>query len=1203
MKQLEQTQLVETLFQLKEQTHQLVNARFERKWYELMEKSLDDRLHITFTGHFSAGKSTLLNHLVHGDVLPSSPLPTSSNVVMLAKGESFIEAIDYNGNIYKWQGEMDASVVKQLCKRGDVLQAVTIQNESFQLSPDLVLMDSPGIDSTDDDHRKSTESALHLSDVVVYVTDYHHVQSELNLSFIEKLKKLNKTLFVIVNQIDKHDEEELPFSIFCERIEQSMAQVGVDVENIFYTTLKNKEHRFNELQRFEQMISDLISKRSYYIEKNILHSSKQMINEIAEEKMNQIVEHEQISLQDLKAAEETLLSLKENYQKLEDAQVQIKKEMSEFEQSFQHELSNLLKNANITPYDMREQAKQFLTVQDPSFKVGLFFSKKKTEEAREKATNEFLNTLNSLIESEIIWHIRHFTKGMLEKYEMKDPELLKGILALSFELKNEAIKSIVKTGAQVNEQYVIQFSKDISDFIKREVKKVALSLFDNMNNCKRVQWEERLRTIQKKKDDVSESIIAASKWAEEYDAILKWKQSVESTLAGKNDKSDEKVTEWIHEQKEMKTISMELNELPSLLNETEMTENEVEEVVLQDTEKEYEAPEKMASWLTKVAKSIEPLNEFAYIRERLLQKADSISNRSFTIAMFGAFSAGKSSFANALIGNKIFPSSPNPTTAVINKLTKVIDPYRHGDVKIVFKDEPSLLQEVNELLKSKGFTMTELNEIEMIKRKIDQDSTLYQTLSIYEKGIAFWLTQDKLEQIISLDMMEEYVANEEKSCVIQEATIYYDCELTKKGITLVDTPGASSLHQRHTNLAFQYIKESDAIIFLTYFNHPFSKGDEQFLHQLGLVKDSFSLDKMFFIVNAIDLAENNEEAEAVKEYVKERLLTHQIRLPKLFNVSSLAVLKGEKIQHVTNEFAQFEQAFDQFVNHDLTEMMIQSGKTEIKQTVHHLKDSIQLSKLGEKERKQKIEELDTLQKEYASIIENTDVKKEVLQLEQEIIELYHYVKQRLTFRMSDLFKASYEPSKFVQKKSHKEIIDECFDEFINSLNTAFLQEFNATSVRVENYINQLLNQTFDQLSERIYAVPLSNREWVQYGTPQFESSMVELIPTSFEKGHKFFKNAKAFFEQNDRQKLFLLYENELPVVFSQLIEQAIGTFHNYYKEKLFDSWNECQSNALKEISDYAKSRKQTLMQADNHELLEQTLEEVERIIGAENFYE
>ena len=44
----------------------------------------------------------------------------------------------------------------------------------------------------------------------------------------------------------------------------------------------------------------------------------------------------------------------------------------------------------------------------------------------------------------------------------------------------------------------------------------------------------------------------------------------------------------------------------------------------------------------------------------------------------------------------------------------------------------------------------------------------------------------------------------------------------------------------------------------------FSRADREFLIQLGRVKDTFALDKMFFLINAADLAESEEELEMVK---------------------------------------------------------------------------------------------------------------------------------------------------------------------------------------------------------------------------------------------------------------------------------------------------------------------------------------------------
>src|SRR5690606_17758167 len=117
-----------------------------------------------------------------------------------------------------------------------------------------------------------------------------------------------------------------------------------------------------------------------------------------------------------------------------------------------------------------------------------------------------------------------------------------------------------------------------------------------------------------------------------------------------------------------------------------------------------------------------------------------------------------------------------------------------------------------------------------------------------------------------------YVAREERSCFVDEIDFYYDCELTRSGVTLVDTPGADSINARHTNVAFEYIRNADAILFITYYNHAFARADREFLIQLGRVKDAFEMDKMFFVVNAIDLANNEQEKEAVVQYVQDELL-------------------------------------------------------------------------------------------------------------------------------------------------------------------------------------------------------------------------------------------------------------------------------------------------------------------------------------------
>src|SRR5699024_12768181 len=101
--------------------------------------------------------------------------------------------------------------------------------------------------------------------------------------------------------------------------------------------------------------------------------------------------------------------------------------------------------------------------------------------------------------------------------------------------------------------------------------------------------------------------------------------------------------------------------------------------------------------IEKTIQTVEKLPGFQSIVNDLKEKQQRLDNRTLTIALVGAFSAGKSSFANALLGENLLPSSPNPTTAVINRITPVTDQYAHGTVVIQLKDEETLTSDLQAL--------------------------------------------------------------------------------------------------------------------------------------------------------------------------------------------------------------------------------------------------------------------------------------------------------------------------------------------------------------------------------------------------------------------------------------------------------------------------------------------------------------------------
>ena len=106
-------------------------------------------------------------------------------------------------------------------------------------------------------------------------------------------------------------------------------------------------------------------------------------------------------------------------------------------------MQNILQNANLTPFEMRELASAYIESQQPSFKTGLFFSKAKTAQEKERRHAEFLPILKRT-EGEADWHIIDtFTKAA-KRYEADSDELIKKIQAYRTPLSDDITAQAIK---------------------------------------------------------------------------------------------------------------------------------------------------------------------------------------------------------------------------------------------------------------------------------------------------------------------------------------------------------------------------------------------------------------------------------------------------------------------------------------------------------------------------------------------------------------------------------------------------------------------------------------------------------------------------------------------------------------------------------------------------------------------------------------
>ena len=232
-------------------------------------------------------------------------------------------------------------------------------------------------------------------------------------------------------------------------------------------------------------------------------------------------------------------------------------------------------------------------------------------------------------------------------------------------------------------------------------------------------------------------------------------------------------------------------------------------------------------------------NQIELVQEQMKR----LESGEFRIAIVGEFSAGKSTFLNALLGQQVLPVSIRPTTSVINRL---------------FWGEEFLLK------------------------------VLYQNGNIEEHDLS------SIKNFVT----ERKNPNNKKQ--VKEVWIYAPLELLKGGVSLIDTPGISSLFKGHTELTYSLIPQCDAVILLATGRQPYTASIEEFLHDLKSVVDN----KVFYILNKIDQIEKENVDTAVK-FAGERV-AEEVMGAQVFPISAYSALAVRRVENKDADLEDYE---------------------------------------------------------------------------------------------------------------------------------------------------------------------------------------------------------------------------------------------------------------------------------------------------------
>ncbi|MGP1438562.1 MAG: dynamin family protein [Treponema sp.] len=216
-----------------------------------------------------------------------------------------------------------------------------------------------------------------------------------------------------------------------------------------------------------------------------------------------------------------------------------------------------------------------------------------------------------------------------------------------------------------------------------------------------------------------------------------------------------------------------------------------------------------------------------------------LENGEFSVVVVGEFSSGKSTLLNALMGKKILPSFSNETTATINFL-RHSDKAENGEAGRVFLNDGN----------------------------------------------------EKVIENASFDVIKKYVSTDGEDVAkrVHHLDLYLDSDFLNDNVTLVDSPGLNGTADGHREITEAQIRDSHASIFVFSSDHPGSKTDFEFLHELRK-----KVKTIIFVLNKIDFIKKDEgeTPEKIIESLINRykeIFPEEESIPEIWPVAALPAL-------------------------------------------------------------------------------------------------------------------------------------------------------------------------------------------------------------------------------------------------------------------------------------------------------------------------
>jgi len=379
----------------------------------------------------------------------------------------------------------------------------------------------------------------------------------------------------------------------------------------------------------------------------------------------------------------------------------------------------------------------------------------------------------------------------------------------------------------------------------------------------------------------------------------------------------------------------------------------------------------------------------------------------FRLVVLGQFKRGKSTFINALLGDKILPTDVIPVTAVITE--------------IHYGDEPTA-------------------------------------------RVFFF---DGESQQVSIHKLPEYISeskNPKNEKKVDKVEVFYPAAILEKGLIIVDTPGVGSIHEHNSRLTQEYLLQADAAVFIFSADPPLTELEKDFLKILIPV-----IPHLIFVLNKSDYLEISE-LERVLEFNKNVLLELLKKESEISPISALkglqAKLKNDREKLNSSRLAFLEQKLNDFLLQHRGRYFMISNADRIARVCHEWKNLVELER---KAQTLSIEELNSNLINFNQYIEK--IKKNsrrISYLLEEIKQrlLQYYDDQTLSFMREKESVIRRKIDRVIDESRHVSK-RRLLPRIKKSLTHVIIDEFEPYRLRIEKTIKEKFNEEIAYLNGEV----------------------------------------------------------------------------------------------------------------------------------------